>query len=72
MGINKYGSDTSFTAWYQSLDTRILRTQWGTGLDHAFIVHFELMCVIVHDYVLIIVCGTIGLRNITLGVRKTK
>ena len=47
MGIHKYGSDTSFTTWYQSLGTRILKTRWGTGLDHAFIMHFdELMCVI--------------------------
>ena len=45
MGIHKYGSDTSFTAWYQSLGTRIPRTRWGTGLEHAFNVHFdELIC----------------------------
>ena len=29
------------TAWYQSLGTRIPKTRWETGLDHAFIMHFD-------------------------------
>ena len=29
------------TTWYHSLGMRIPRTRWGTGLDHASIVHFD-------------------------------
>ena len=39
MCTHKYGPDTSFTSWYDSLGTQIPRTRWGTGLDHVFIVH---------------------------------
>ena len=45
MCTHKYGPDTSFTARYDSLGTPIPRTLWGTGLDHASIVHFDdLIC----------------------------
>ena len=47
----------------------------GTGLDHAFIVHFDkVMCDMCDDlceYIYMVdVYGTLGLENITLGVRK--
>ena len=45
MCTHKYGLDTSFTAWYDSLGTQIPRTRWGMGLDHASILHFDdLIC----------------------------
>ena len=40
MGIHMHGLDNSFIARYESLDIRIPRTPWGTGLDHASIVHW--------------------------------
>ena len=46
-GCQRDPRDRGVTSWYQSLGTQIPRTQWGIGLDHAFIMHFdELMCVI--------------------------
>ena len=45
-GCQRDPRDRDVKAWYQSLCTQIPRTRWGTGLDHAFIVHFdELICV---------------------------
>ena len=46
VGCQRDPRDRGVIAWYQSSGTRIPRTRWGTGLDHAFIVHFdELICV---------------------------
>ena len=39
MGIHMHGPDYSFTTRYYSLGIRIPRTRWGTGLDHASIMH---------------------------------
>ena len=45
-GCQRDPRDRGAIAWYQSLGIRIPKTQWGTGLDHAFILHFdELICV---------------------------
>ena len=45
----------------------------GTGLDHVFIVHFdELMCDMCEYIYMVDVFGTLGLKNINLGVRGKK
>ena len=46
-GFQRDPRDRGVTTWYQSLGTRIPRTQWGMSLDHAFIMQFDkLTCVI--------------------------